>query len=178
MEVQHLTWWQYPTFLRVRRYRVNCPDCGLTLEPLPFVAEGARVTRPLFALVAELCKVTTLKAVALFQGLHRGTVKTIDKQALKLAQTNSPLAGITVLGADEIAVGSGQRYWTLIHALEGPRGPECLYVVEGRKERYLKRFWKWFGRESGLADHPCRYGHVEALLQQLCRALSKRTGDL
>ena len=146
IQLQHLMWWQYPTVLRVRRYRVNCPDCGLTLEPLPFVAEGARVTRGLAALVAELCKVMTLKAVAALQGLHRGTVKALDKQALQQAQATRPLEGITVLGADEIAVGPGQTYWTLLHALEGPRGPECLFVVEGRKEKNLTRFWRWFGK--------------------------------
>ncbi len=40
-----------------------------------------------------------------------------------------------------------QKYWTMISALEGPRGPELLNVVVGRKERSLKKFWKWFGPE-------------------------------
>ena len=51
------------------------PDCELTLESLPFVAEGARGSQSLASLVAELCKVMTIKAVAIFQSLHRGTVK-------------------------------------------------------------------------------------------------------
>jgi len=147
IEVQHLTLWQYPTFLRVRRYRLNCPECGLTLEPLPFVAEGARVTCSLATVVAELCKVMTVQAVAIFQSLHRGTVKVIDKLALQKAQAERPLDGITVLGADEIAGGKGQNYWTMISAPEGPRGPELLDMVEGRKEKDLKEFWKWFGPE-------------------------------
>lgn len=103
IQVQHLTWWQYPTVLRVRRYRVQCPRCGLTLAPLPCIAEGARVTRGLAALVGELCKVMTLKAVAALQGLHRGTVKALDTRALQQAQATRPLEGITVLGGDEAA---------------------------------------------------------------------------
>lgn len=48
-----------------------------------------------------------------------------------------------MLGADEIAVGKGQNnYWTMISAPEGPRGPELLNIVVGRKERSLKKFWK------------------------------------
>lgn len=147
VEVQHLTWWQYPTFLRLRHYRVSCPQCGLTLEPLPFVVKGARVTHGLAALVVELCKVMSVQAVALLQTLHRSTVKAIDKRALEKIQAERPLDGITVLGADEIAVGKGQSYWTMISALEGPRGPELLNVVEGRKEKNLRKFWKWFGKE-------------------------------
>jgi transposase len=117
------------------------------LEPLPFVAEGSRVSQFLAFLVTELCKVMTVKAVATFQSLHRGTVKAIDKLALEAAQASRPLDGITVLGIDEITVGKGQTYWHLVSALEGPRGPELLFVGKGRKERNLTKFWKWFGKD-------------------------------
>jgi transposase len=146
-EVQHLTLWQFLTFLRVRHHRIDCPTCGLSMEFLPFVAEGARVSECLASLVAELCKVMTVKAVAIFQSLHRGTVKTIDKLALERVQASRPLDGITVLGIDEIAVGRGQTYWHLVSALEGPRGPELLFVGEGRREKHLAKFWKWFGED-------------------------------
>jgi len=133
------------TFLRVRHHRIHCPTCGLTLESLPFVAEGARVSQSLALLVVELCKVMTVKAVAIFQALHRGTVKTLDKLALERVQASRPLDGITSLGIDELAVGKGQTYWHLVSALEGPRGPELLFVGEGRREKHLVKFWKWFG---------------------------------
>jgi transposase len=107
----------------------------------------ARVTRALASLIHELCKVTTVKAIAALFGLHRHTVKAIDKKAMKEVQAHRPLDGITVVGMDEIAVGKGHNYWTLVSALEGPRGPEMLYVVEGRSEKQLRRFWRWFGRE-------------------------------
>src|SRR4030043_2255202 len=66
IEVQHLMLWQFLTFLRVRHYRIYCPDCGLTLEPLPFVAEGVRVSQSLAWLGAELWKVITIKAGGVF----------------------------------------------------------------------------------------------------------------
>jgi len=147
IEIQHLPLWQYLTFLRVRHHRIDCPTCGLTLESLPFVAEGARVSQSLASLVVELCKVMTVKAVAIFHSLHRGTVKTLDKLALERVQASRSLDGITSLGIDEIAVGKGQTYWHLVSALEGPRGPELLFVGEGRRERHLAKFWKWFGED-------------------------------
>ena len=147
IEIQHLPLWQYLTFLRVRHHRIDCPTCGLTLEPLPFVAQGARVSQSLASLVVELCKVMTVKAVAIFYSLHRGTVKTLDKLALERVQASRSLEGITSLGIDEIAVGKGQTYWHLVSALEGPRGPELLFVGEGRRERHLAKFWKWFGKD-------------------------------
>lgn len=154
VEVQHLMWWQYPTFLRVRRYRVECPECGVTSEPIGFIAKGARVTHPLASLVYELCKVMTIQAVAIFQCLHRGTVKAIDKAKLQEIQRSRPLDGITVLGTDEISVGKGHQYWTMVSVLEGPRGPEMLQIVEGRKEKGLNKFWRWFGRKrAGYITH-------------------------
>jgi transposase len=42
----------------------------------------------------------------------------------------------------------------MISALEGPRSPELLAIVEGRKEKNLEKFWKWFGkRRAKLITH-------------------------
>jgi len=147
-ELRHLTIWQHQTLLRFPRYRVICPDCGVRTEALDFASiRGPRVTRALDELIHELCKVTTVKAVAALFGLHRHTVKAIDKKAMKEVKAHRPLDGITVVGMDEITVGKGHNYWTLVSALEGPRGPEMLYVTEGRSEKHLRRFWRWFGKE-------------------------------
>ncbi len=145
--VQHLTLWEHLTFLEFTEYRVDCPVCGRKVEALPWVERYVRVTAPLAHQVAELCKVMTNKAVALFCRLHRATVKEIDKRFIQIAQAARPLDGIGVLGIDEIAVGKGHHYWHMVSAMDGPRGPELLYVGEGRKEKDLKGFWKWFGQE-------------------------------
>jgi len=71
----------------------------------------------------------------------------IDKRAIQRAQSERSLEGITVLGVDEISVGQGHNYWHLISSLDGPNGPEVLYVGEGRREEDLKPFWRWFGKD-------------------------------
>jgi len=138
------------TILRFERYRADCDTCGATTEALDFVAvRGPRTTKQLMHLVKELCKVTTVQAVGMLLKLHRHTVKAIDKEALQQEQANRPLDGITVLGMDELSHGKGKghKYKHLVSALEGPRGPEMLFVGKGRKERSLSKFWKWFGKE-------------------------------
>ena len=144
--VQHLRFWQHLTFLRFRRYRVDCPDCGITTEALKFMESRARVTSYLAKEVYELAKVMTNKAVALFECLNHKTVKNIDKRAIKDAQESRLLEGITALGVDEIFV--GEKIWHLVSALDSCYGAELLYVGEGRKEDDLKKFWKWFGKEK------------------------------
>jgi len=165
-ELRHLTLWQHQTILRFPRYRVDCPDCGVRTEALEFAdVRGPRVALALASLIYELCKVMTVKAVAALYGLRRDTVKNIDKAALERIQETRPLDGITVLGMDEIAVGKGHNYWVPVSALEGPRGPEMLYVVEGRTEKRLKRFWRWFGK-----DRTARITHV---VIDMCRVFEK-----
>ena len=165
-ELRHLTLWQYQTVLHFPRYRADCPDCGPLTEALAFVdIRGPRVTHALSALIYELCKVTTVKAVALLFGLHRHTVKDIDKEELTKIQANRSLDGITVLGVDEISVGDGHKYWTLVSALEGPRGPEMLNIVEGRAEKKLKPFWRWFGKE--------RASRITHAVMDMCKAFAK-----
>jgi len=74
-------------------------------------------------------------------------VRTLDKRAIQAAHAARSLEGITTLGIDEIAVGRGQTYWHLVSALDGPRGSEVLFVGEGRKEKDLNKFWRWFGKQ-------------------------------
>ena len=148
--IQHLPLWEYMTFLKFLEYRVICPNCGLKVEALPWLVRYARVTTVLADLVSELCKVMTNKAAGIFLNLHRTTVKDIDKAAIQNVQKERSLDGIKVLGIDEISVGRGHNYWHLVSALEGPRGPELLYVGEGRKEKDLRGFWKWFGKERAV----------------------------
>jgi transposase len=165
-ELHHLMLWHHHTVLRFQRYRVTCPECGVQTEAVEFAdIRGPRVSRRLARLVHELCKVTTVKAVGTLLGLHRHTVKDIDKAALQEVQSQRPLDGITVLGMDEIAVGKGHKYWTLVSALEGPRGPELLNIVEGRSQKRLKRFWRWFGKE--------RAAEITHAVIDMCRAFEK-----
>ena len=145
--IQHMHWWQHTTFIQFQEYRVICPDGGLKVEALPWLVPYARGTTLLSSMVAELCKVMTNKAVGLLYGLHTSTVKAIDKASMQKAQTERRLDGITKLGVDEIAVGKGHHYWHLVSAMDGPRGPELLYIGEGRKEKDVEGFWKWFGAE-------------------------------
>lgn len=145
-EVRHLLLWEHPTYLRFTKYRVKCPRCGLRAERLPWLSFYGRVTQKLDRLVYELCKVLTVQAISILLFLHKDTIKGIDKKAIRQAHNSRPLDGITVLGVDEIAIGKGHKYWHIIHALDGPRGPEVIHIGEGRKEKDLEPFWKKFGK--------------------------------
>jgi len=50
----------------------------------------------------------TVKAVSIFQGLHRETVKMIDKDFMKRGKDSRELREIKTIGIDEISVGKRQ----------------------------------------------------------------------
>ena len=152
-EVRHLHLFKYLTTLMLEKVRVNCPTCGVKVEILEFLEKFSRVTKELFHQTSELCKVMTIEDVATFEHLHWHTVKEIDKRAIEKAQRERDLEGITVLGADELSVGKNYNYWHMISSLEGPNGPEVLYVGEGRKEKDLEPFWRWFGKRAEKVTH-------------------------
>ncbi|MEW6104534.1 MAG: ISL3 family transposase [bacterium] len=145
-DIRHLHLWKYITVLRFEKVKVRCPRCGIKVEKLDFLDKHSRTTKDLFHQTKELCKVMTIEDTANFENLHWQTVKEIDKRAIKKTQKERDLSGITTLGIDEISVGKGHNYLHMISSLEGPNGPEVLYVGEGRKEKDLLPFWRWFGK--------------------------------
>jgi hypothetical protein len=136
--VRHLFLWQHATVVRFQQYRVICPTCGLKVEALPWLAPYARVTTILAALVAELCKVMTNKAVGLLMELHTGAVKAIDKASMQKAQAERPLDGITALGVDEIAVGKGTTTGIWSRPWTGRVEPNCSTSARGARKRTSK----------------------------------------
>jgi transposase len=62
-------------YLRVKKFRVNCPDCGIRQERLPWVEPCGRYTKRLAREVALACRsLRTLKEVATRCGDHLGPV--------------------------------------------------------------------------------------------------------
>jgi len=139
--------WRYQTILRFKKVKVRCPRCGVKVESLDFLDKYGRITLELSHQISQLCKVMTREDVATCQSLHLQRVKEIDKKAIEKAQAKRSLYNITVLGVDEISVGKGYNYWYMISTLEEANGPELLYVGEGKKQKDLEPFWRWFGKE-------------------------------
>jgi transposase len=98
----------------VWRCRVACPRCGPKLEELSWLASYARVTARVAEQVARLCRCLSVKHVAQLRGLHRHTVKAIDKAHLHGTLGPPDLSGVDVIAMDEFSIHKGHRYATVI----------------------------------------------------------------
>ena len=133
------------TVLLMQRRRLDCPECGPTLEHLEWLERYARVTDRLAEAVARLCEVLPIKQVAQFYGLGWETVKEIHKSWLQRTLGPVDLSGVRVIGMDEFAIQKGHRYATVV---VDPLTRRVLWVGRGRGRKDVRPFFELLGLEG------------------------------
>jgi transposase len=129
-----------PVFIRLAIQRVECLDCGVIRQvKVGFADERRSYTRSFERLAVELCEVMTIKAVALYLGVSWGTVKDLHKRYLGRRFAKPKLKHLRQMAIDEISIGRGQRYLTVVLDLE--RGA-VVFVGQGKAAESLAPFWR------------------------------------
>jgi len=130
------------TRLLVHRRRLLCGQCGPKLERLSWLDRSCRYTRRFADSVARWAKVATHKHIATEYGIHRHTVKRIDKAYLERELGPVDLSGIELLAMDEFAIQKGHRYATVI---VDPSCKRVLWVCRGRGRNDIRPFFEQLG---------------------------------
>ncbi len=132
---------QRPQFVVLRGHRQHCRRCGKTCrEPIAFTRGKQRYLRAFARYVIELCRITTLQAVAELLGVGWDLVKEIHKVHLQQRLKRRKLGKVRYLAVDEFATHKGQRYMTVVLDLETGR---ILHAHPGREAAALLPFlWK------------------------------------
>jgi transposase len=81
----------------------------------------------------------TLKDVADFLGMDWRAVKEIQKKNLRIKYKRPCLKGVTNIGIDEICIGKGHRYTTVVIDLDTGR---VIFMGDGKDGACLLPFWK------------------------------------
>jgi len=158
-----------PSWLCFTQVRVDCPDCGVATEELPFCEPKVTYTKRLAAAVALSCRETrSLTAVAGQNGLHWKTVKEIDKRALKRKLPHPKDAPAKILAVDEFSVKRRHRQATTVIDAEEKA---VLWVGKDRREEILEEFFRLFGKENCSGVLACAvemWDPYEAALRRWC----------
>jgi len=106
--------------IRVHIRRIRCHECGsFAQEPLSFCPNRyARHTKRLARYVIGLRSEMSISAVSRFSGLHRETVKNIEKAFLKRKYKRIRLKDVKLLGIDKVYLGKGMGYITVVRDLD------------------------------------------------------------
>lgn len=126
--------------LRAEIPRLHCHDCGKTRQAAIGFAEPRRTyTKSFERYVLELSRHMTIKDVAEHLGVSWDVVKDIQKRYLHRRFAKPRLKHLRQIAIDEISVGQGHRYITLVLDLESGA---VVHVGAGKGGDSLREFWK------------------------------------
>jgi transposase len=129
-----------PTIIEFPVQSVLCLACGMTRQiPIGFAEPGRRYTKRFERYVLELSKHMTMMGVARHVGIDWHTVKEIQKKHLSRRFSCPSLGGLKWIALDEISIGHGHRYLTVVLDLHSGA---VVFVGEGKGIDALNPFWK------------------------------------
>lgn len=128
------------SLLLIKIPRVECRVCGVVRQIRLGLAEERRsYTRAFARYVLELSQFMTIKDVAEHLGVSWDIVKDIQKSYLAKHYAKPALKAVRQIAIDEICVGRGYRFVTLVLDLDSG---VILFVGKGKKAESLRPFWR------------------------------------
>ncbi|MCP4992621.1 MAG: ISL3 family transposase [Gammaproteobacteria bacterium] len=138
--------WGYKVFFRYAPRRVECPDCGIRVERMPWASGKYRLTETYAWFLANWARRLSWKEVAEAFRTTWDHVFCSVEQAVIWGREHQDLLGVKAIGVDEIAWQRGHRYLTLVYQID-EHNKRLLWVGEKRTVKTLLRFFHWFGKE-------------------------------
>ena len=151
--------------------RIKCRDCKAVRQtPIAFADPRRSYTQSFAQYVLELARMMTIRDVALHLGVSWDVVKEIVKHDLQKRFSRPKLKDVRQIAIDEISIGKGHRYLTLVLDLESGA---VVHVGQGKGGDALKAFWTRLGRgrakiEAVAIDMSPAY--IQAVLTHLPQA--------
>lgn len=120
--------------------RVCCARCGVVRQvAVPFADPRKSYTKAFARYVLDLCESMTIQDVACHLGVGWDLVKGIQKQHLRRRFAKPKLRHVKRIAIDEISIGKGHRYLTVVLDLETGA---VLHLGPGKGADALQPFWK------------------------------------
>jgi len=128
-----------PTWIVLPIPRVECRCCRRRRQvTLPFADPRRRYTRAFERYALELSRLMTIQDVARHLGVSWDTIKGIQKRDLQHHFKKPRLHKLRQIAIDEISIGHGQRYLTVVLNLETGA---VVFVGDGKGADALDPFW-------------------------------------
>lgn len=147
--------WGITVFLLYAMRRVDCRQCGVKVEQVPWSAGKSPVSLALTLYLADWAKVLPWQEVARRFGVNWQQVFNSVKYVVEWGLSQRDMSGVRAIGIDEIHFGKGQQYLTVVYQLCGPVR-RLLYVGQRRDSEALLTFFMQQGNEwCGKIEHVC-----------------------
>ena len=144
-EWRHLPWGRHVVVLRYAPWRVECPQCGVRVEQVPWAPSGGRFSEAFEELAAYFAQITDKTQVTRLLGIAWETVGSIVARVVERRLDPERLVGLRRIGIDEFSYKKRHNYLTVV--VDHDRG-RVVWAGEGRSAEALDPFFEALGEEG------------------------------
>jgi transposase len=146
---RHLDFFQHAAYLHARVPRVQCPEHGVHLVPVPWAREGSGFTLLFEALVMAMVREMPVLTVARMVGeTDQRLWRVIDHYVAK-AREAVDMSEVHAIGVDETSSRRGHDYISLFVDLKAKR---LLFATPGKDAQTFEKFAEDLQAHSGSAE--------------------------
>jgi transposase len=144
---QFVPLWGFQVYLIYVMRRVECINCGIKVEGVPWADGKSPLTRSYQLFLAKWARRLSWKETADAFKTSWDNVFVSVKSIVEYGMKNRTLTNITAIGVDEWQWSRGHCYVTLVYQIdEGCK--RLLYIAEERTEKSFLKFFELIGPET------------------------------
>lgn len=142
--------WQIAVYLVYAMRRVDCSNCGVKVEKVPWCDGKNQLTTTYRWFLAGWAKRLSWKATAEAFGTTWQNVFRSVKNAVSWGLAHRSLENIESIGVDEVAWQKGHKYLTLVYQIDNGR-KRLLWIGKDRTEESFRGFFRMLGEGRSQA---------------------------
>ena len=142
---RHMGIWGTEVWLEGEIRRLQCTNCGVLTEAVPWARHDSFFTSPFEDAVALLAQQTSKTAVKELTGISWVTVGKIAERVVAEKLDPERLKGLRRIAVDEISFRKRHRYITVVTDHDSG---DVIWVAEGKSSEVLKSFFNEIGPEA------------------------------
>jgi transposase len=143
---EHIPLWGLLVFFLYAPRRVQCPQCGVKVEEIPWANGKSPLTTSYCWFLAGCAKRLSWQEVADSFKTTWHHVFTACQMAVEWGRGQLKLDNIDSIGIDEVLWHRGKKFLTVVYQID-PHCKRLLWIGKGRSRKTLAAFFKWFGTE-------------------------------
>lgn len=152
---EYIPIWGIAVFFLYCPRRLNCPECGIHVEQVPWAVGKHRLTQRYAWFLSRWAKRLSWKETAEAFGSSWHHVYRSVEMAVEWGLKHRTLEGVRSIGVDEIAWRQGHKYQTLVYQIDS-HCKRLLWIGDDRTEETLHGFFDSFGkRRSAQLEYVC-----------------------
>mgnify|MGYP005858501973 CR=1 FL=1 len=142
--------WGFLVFFVYTMRRVDCPQCGVRVERVPWADGKARITKAYGWFLAGWAKrLSWAQTAEAFRTSYYHVFVSVQ-MAVQWGRAHANYDGIEAIGVDEIQYRLGHRFLTLVYQIDAGRR-RLLWIGENRSKETFESFFDWFGERRSRA---------------------------